>query len=98
VVVKTGRADLTHADIFVVSGSRLDPVQAVRPPGAERFTLGESYSVCIALPKAGKYTICAIPRRIDASFRAPQTRLPVVTRSVTVPARPVCQEMTIEID
>jgi MoaA/NifB/PqqE/SkfB family radical SAM enzyme len=98
VVVKTGRTDLTHADIFVVSGSRLDPIQAVRPPVGERFTLGESFSVCCTLPRPGEYTICAIPRRIDPTFRAPNPRLPVVTRCFTAPARPVSQEETITID
>lgn len=98
VVVKTARQDLTHADIFVVSGSRLDPVQAVRPPLAERFTLGESYSVCVTLPGPGEYTICAIPRRIDPTFRTPPPRLPVTARSFTALARPVCQEETVTIE
>jgi len=50
------------------------------------------------LPGPGEYTICAIPRRIDPTFRTPPPRLPVTARSFTALARPVCQEETVTIE
>jgi MoaA/NifB/PqqE/SkfB family radical SAM enzyme len=94
---ETGQAEITHVDMFLSAGHTVDPILLVRPPKAARFTVGKDYSTCIGVPEPGDYTLYALPKRLDPTFRRVYPPIAPVTVPITVTERPLCQEMQITI-
>jgi len=97
VVIEATRATdaPTHADVFIVPGTTVDPVLLARPPKATRFTIGKDFAAYFTLPAAGEYTVCVLPKQLDPAFRRDYPPLPPVTKPLVIAARPVCQEVNI---
>jgi hypothetical protein len=59
--------------------------------------VGKDYSTCIGVPEPGDYTLYALPKRLDPTFRRVYPPIASVTVPITVTERPLCQEMQITI-
>jgi MoaA/NifB/PqqE/SkfB family radical SAM enzyme len=97
VFVESGGSEATHADVFCYPGHAENRLILARPPAAARFEIGRSYSVPLSVPGPGEYTLCALPRRLDPSFRRHYPPLDAVTRKITVPARPTAQQFVLSL-
>jgi MoaA/NifB/PqqE/SkfB family radical SAM enzyme len=94
-VVDAGDSEATHADVFLAPGREVNPLLLARPPQGLRFEIGKSFGVRIPVPRAGDYTLYALPRRMDPTFRSVPTALPPVTQAIQVVPRPLAQEFHI---
>lgn len=97
VVPVRGTSEATHTDIFPAPGHRVDPLLLARPPRAQRVELGAQIGTLFVL-RPGDYTICVLPRRLDPSYRRKFPAMAPVTVPVTVRARPVAQQIAVELD
>jgi hypothetical protein len=97
VVVLAEGSPATHVDVFVTPGATVDPVLLARPPKATRFTVGKDHALYFALPGAGEYTVCALPKQLDPTFRRVYPPLPALTRTVTLAALPVSHQVLINL-
>jgi len=96
VVVVPGDSLATHADIFIQPGHEVNRVALAQPPAARRYELGVTFAMAFAL-RPGKYTACALPKRLDPAFRTHYPPLPPVTVPITVAERPLAQEFRIRL-
>jgi len=68
-----------------------------RPPQARRIDLSRGFSVAMNADSAGAYTVYAVPRKLDPSYRRPPQVLPAVIKHVEVADRPAAQEFRIDL-
>jgi len=97
VVISAEGSVATHVDVFVTAGDTVDRVLLARPSKASRFTIEKDHAVYFALPGAGEYTVCALPKQLDPTFRRIYPPLPAVTQTVTLAARPVSHQVLINV-
>jgi MoaA/NifB/PqqE/SkfB family radical SAM enzyme len=97
IVVERGESAATHVDIFLAPGEEVNRTLLVRPPKATRLELGRTWATQVSAAAAGPYTIYALPRRLDPTFRAQYPAMEAVTRPVQVAERPVAQEFRIAL-
>lgn len=95
-VVDPGDSPATHVDLFVGPGHEVNRMLLARPPAAQRFEIGTSYSAYVKLGP-GKYTIYALPKQLDPSFRKHYPALPPVTVAIEVTERPIAQEFVVRL-
>jgi hypothetical protein len=96
VVVDAGESQATHADLFVAPGHEVNRVLLARPPKAQRIQIGAASPAIFTAP-AGKYTIYALPKRLDPTYRQHFPALPPVTMAITIAERPTAQEFRIRL-
>jgi hypothetical protein len=96
VVVERGESAATHADVFIGPGHEIKRLWLVRPPKAQRFEFGKSFSVVGVVPP-GKHTVYVLPKQIDPTFRKTYPALSAVTMPIDVAERPAAQEFTIAL-
>jgi len=96
VVIDPGDSPATHTDVFVAPGDTVNPVFLASLPKAQRFQIGETFSVCFWL-NPGKHMLYVLPRQLDPTFRKQYPPLPPVTRSLEIPKRPVAQEFLVPL-
>jgi MoaA/NifB/PqqE/SkfB family radical SAM enzyme len=97
VFVDPGDSEATHADIFLYPGHAENRILLAEPPPSARFEMGKSYAVLLSVPGPGDYTLCALPKRLDPTFRRHYPPLDPVTRPVTIPARPNAQQFVVKL-
>jgi hypothetical protein len=96
VFVNPGASEATHADLFLHPGHKLNRIALAEPPPSIRFEIGKSFSALLSVPGPGDYTLCALPKRMDPTFRKHYPPLDPVTKPVTIPPRPTAQELSIQ--
>ena len=96
IVVDPGDSPATHADVFVAPGDEVNRLLLVRPPAAQRFEIGVSYSV-VATLVPGRHTIYVLPKQLDPEFRRHFPPLPPATLAIELTERPAAQEFTVRL-
>jgi len=96
VTVEPGNSAATHVDIFLAAGHAVNRLLPAMAPAAKRYEIGVSRPLVYLVP-AGKYTVYAVPRRLDPAFRAHYPAMPAVTMPITVPARPTIYECEVRL-
>src|SRR6185312_4573809 len=79
-----GASEATHADIFLYPGHTPNRILLAEPPPAIRFEVGKSFSALLSVRGPGDYTLCALPKRIDPSYRKHYPPLDPVANPVTI--------------
>jgi hypothetical protein len=97
IVADSAASSATHADVFLAPGHSVNRALFVQPPRAARLELGRSFAAAVSVASPGPYTVYALPRRLDPSFRAQPARMDGVTRFIHVEERPAAQEFQIEL-
>jgi hypothetical protein len=97
IVIDPGDSEATHADVFIGQSHEVNRVFLARPPQAQRFEIGKTYSLVYRLPAPGEYTIYALPKRLDPEYRKQYPAIPPVTVPITVPERPAAQEFLVRL-
>ena len=69
IFVDPGESEATHADIFLYPGHAENRILLAEPPRSARFEIGRSYAVLLSVPGPGGLPLCALPKRLDPSFR-----------------------------
>jgi len=97
IVVDAGRSAATHVDVFLAPGHAVDRMLLAQPPRATRLEVGRDFAASCWAPSVGAYTIYALPRRLDPSFRLPPVALKPTTDFIEVKDRPAAQEFRVEV-
>jgi hypothetical protein len=96
IVMEPGDSPATHVDVFVAPGHHVNRLLLARPPQAQRVDLSRQYFTLFPLP-AGDYTIYALPKQLDPTFRKQFPALPPLTVPVKIAERPWVQEFHLEL-
>jgi hypothetical protein len=97
VVVDQGTSTATHVDIFATQGHQVNRLLLANPPKAQRYEVGKSFSVIVGGVPPGPYTLYAMPRILDPSFRTRPVALQPVTQFIEVARRPTAQEFVVRL-
>jgi hypothetical protein len=94
IVVDRRESPATHADVFLTPGESVNRMLFVRPPAAQRFEVGVSYSIVAKVPP-GKYMVYVLPKQLDPEYRKHYPAIAPVTRAIEVKEQPTAQEFTV---
>ncbi len=91
-----GTSPATHVDIFIAPGHEVNRLLLARPPQAQRLQFGVNVGALFALP-AADYTVYALPKQLDPTYRKHYPPLPPMTMPIQIAARPIVREFQIPL-